>query len=142
MSKKYFSVEEAEEILPEVERKIIKLSELNEKIKLLHGVKIDSSADGIENALAIAELNKNIHFVSFEFFREMEELISLGCIVKDVEKGGVDFYSKLGERDIFLCWKLGETKIQFWHEIEKERALRQPIEIVKKEYEKQLEQFR
>ncbi len=142
MSKKYFSVEEAEEILPEVGRKIKKLSELNERIMLLRGVKINTSNDGIENALAMAELNKNLHLASFEFFQEMEELIKIGCLVKDVEKGGVDFYSKLGERDIFLCWKLGEPKIQYWHEIEKERALRQPIEIVKKEYEKRLEQFR
>jgi hypothetical protein len=48
----------------------------------------------------------------------IEELSLVGCVFKGFEEGLVDFRSKLTDRDIFLCWKLGESEIQHWHEVD------------------------
>ena len=62
-----------------------------------------------------------------EFDTRFREIQGLGCFVKDVNQGLVDFYSVRSGRLIFLCWKLGEKGIQHWHELNSGYAGRQPI---------------
>lgn len=57
----------------------------------------------------------------------IEELSAVGCVFKGFEGGLVDFHSRLDDRDVFLCWKLGEPEIQFWHEVDSGFAGRQPL---------------
>jgi hypothetical protein len=68
--------------------------------------------------------------LAFEFNR-IDELIhkiqDTGVILKDLNSGLLDFLSKKGKRDIYLCWQYGEEKIAFWHEIEAGYAGRQAI---------------
>ncbi len=45
------------------------------------------------------------------------ELSDIGCELKDWECGLVDFPARLDDRDVFLCWKLGEEQVSQWHEI-------------------------
>lgn len=56
-----------------------------------------------------------------------EELQSIGCEIKDYELGLVDFPSVMGGREVYLCWKLGEDAIGFWHEVYTGYASRQPL---------------
>ena len=44
-------------------------------------------------------------------------LQKLGCLVKSVEQGLVDFPHLKEGREVYLCWKHGEDDILFWHEI-------------------------
>jgi len=57
----------------------------------------------------------------------------MGCVIKDFEMGLIDFYSMFDGRDIFLCWKLGEKKIKFWHDIDAGYMGRKPIFELEKE---------
>ena len=57
----------------------------------------------------------------------IEELSAVGCIFKGFEGGLVDFHSRLGDRDVFLCWKLGEPEVQYWHEVDSGFAGRQSL---------------
>lgn len=57
----------------------------------------------------------------------IEELSAVGCVFKGFDGGLVDFYSRLHGRDIFLCWKLGEDRIAYWHELDGGFAGRQPL---------------
>ena len=52
-----------------------------------------------------------------------------GCIVKDLDRGLVDFYSLRGDRLIFLCWKLGEREIGHWHPIDGGFDQRRPLGV-------------
>jgi hypothetical protein len=46
---------------------------------------------------------------------EIQKLEDLGCVLKDMSIGLVDFPAvRLGAR-VWLCWKLGETAVVFWH---------------------------
>ncbi|MAG35037.1 MAG: hypothetical protein CL878_02130 [Dehalococcoidia bacterium] len=58
----------------------------------------------------------------------VEALQELGCEVKDLEKGLVDFRSQREEREVYLCWRVGEETISFWHELDAGFAGRQPLD--------------
>lgn len=55
------------------------------------------------------------------------ELDELGIELKDPEIGLIDFYSEVGDEIVFLCWKLGEDRIRYWHTLEGGFAGRQPL---------------
>jgi hypothetical protein len=48
----------------------------------------------------------------------VDELTEIGCDLKDYTLGLVDFTGTHMGRDICLCWKLGEEKIEHWHEMD------------------------
>lgn len=57
-----------------------------------------------------------------------EELEDIGCELKDFEVGLVDFPALRDGREIFLCWKLGEEQIEYWHTVTSGYNGRRPIE--------------
>ena len=48
----------------------------------------------------------------------VEQLQDLGCLVKDLDTGLVDFPTLFRGQEVYLCWKLGEANIQFWHDVD------------------------
>lgn len=58
------------------------------------------------------------------------ELTDIGCEIKDYQTGLIDFVARHQERDIYLCWKLGEEQIGYWHELHTGFAGRQPISML------------
>ncbi len=57
----------------------------------------------------------------------IDELHGLGCQFKGFDDGLVDFHGRYRGRPILLCWKLGEERIAWWHEVEAGYGGRQPI---------------
>lgn len=57
----------------------------------------------------------------------LSELHELGVEPKGVSDGLVDFPCLFEGRVIYLCWKLGEPEIQFWHDVDAGYAGRQPL---------------
>ena len=53
---------------------------------------------------------------------------NLGCLLKDLDVGLTDFPTLYRGREVYLCWKLGETEISFWHGVEEGFAGRKPID--------------
>jgi hypothetical protein len=58
----------------------------------------------------------------------VDRVIGLGCLVKDLDTGLVDFLALREGEPVFLCWQLGEPRITHWHTVEGGFAGRQPIE--------------
>ncbi|MDB5326994.1 MAG: hypothetical protein JWM57_2563 [Phycisphaerales bacterium] len=120
--KKYFTIAEANRALPLVRRIVEDLVRTHEDASTLHNqlehrlpVK---QRDEIQNALerAVDRLGDLI-----------DELKSIGCDLKDYRTGLIDFVGRHDGRDIFLCWKLGEASIEYWHEIHTGFSGRQPV---------------
>jgi len=59
-----------------------------------------------------------------EFVRELEQL---GVELKSPTEGLIDFPAMFDGRMVYLCWKLGEPKIAYWHELEAGFQGRQPL---------------
>ena len=134
MSDEFFDLESAERLLPELDRLLH--SALAEKKRL--------SEFGQEQARIIQNIImrggsrvdpdrfrrcKKAKEDAGERLREMvEEIEGLGCLVKDLDIGLVDFPSRARGRDLYLCWKVGEPRIQFWHYVEEGFAGRKPVD--------------
>ncbi len=52
---------------------------------------------------------------------------ALGIALRDIERGLIDFPALGGGRQIWLCWQLGEGKVDQWHELETGFGSRRPI---------------
>jgi len=58
----------------------------------------------------------------------IERINKMGIEVKDVDMGLVDFRSNINGREAYLCWKLGEEHIAWWHDLDTGYASRQPLD--------------
>ena len=52
---------------------------------------------------------------------------ALGAEVKDIETGLCDWFGKNGERDVLLCWRFGEPRCAFFHDLDAGFAGRRPV---------------
>jgi hypothetical protein len=59
---------------------------------------------------------------------EVNRIQATGCVVKDLDEGLVDFPSLMKGEEVFLCWKLGEERILYWHGLEEGFAGRKPLD--------------
>jgi hypothetical protein len=59
---------------------------------------------------------------------EMEGLAADGIVLRDAESGLVDFPAKREGRVIQLCWRLGEERVAYWHEVDAGFGNRKPLE--------------
>jgi hypothetical protein len=58
----------------------------------------------------------------------LERIETTGCVVKDLEVGLLDFPAKINDEDVYLCWRLGEDRIRFYHRQEEGFAGRKPLD--------------
>ena len=122
---KYFSIEEANAVIPQLLVVIPKIQSLMQNLShkypdvkkareraQLNGGSLQG-ADYINCALKINYLT--------------EELESKGCILKGIKHGLVDFLALREGKEVYLCWKNPEEKIEYWHDIQSGFAGRQRI---------------
>ncbi len=131
---RYFTLPQAESLLPEVERFLRdalfhkseaekahqELEDTSDRIRASGGMRVnqgqlqavrdrcDSSVAAVKDAL--------------------EQIEQAGALVKDLDIGLIDFLSRFQDRDVCLCWKLGESGIGFWHTLDEGFQGRKPID--------------
>lgn len=83
------------------------LQEVQVRIQMMGGIEL--------NPARIAE-KKLIRNSNVEKLKALiENIQQSGCLVKDLDMGLVDFPALLNNEEVYLCWKLGEPRIDFWH---------------------------
>ena len=124
----YFSISDANKILPSVIKKFNYSKMLkNEIIKMEKQMSLDlTSKTSMEDYIILKQkLNRKVT----EFYQSIEDLESLGVVLKGLEQGLLDFPAKRFDEEIWLCWKEGETEIKFWHEKDSGFMGRKPISV-------------
>lgn len=128
MPKKYFGLESAQRQLPKVKKSLTRLQALKRAIEAISSIRMEPKEFDAEEIIETStKLSAEYHKLSYEFYKELRMIEKLGCIIKDIQLGLVDFYSMFEKREIFLCWQLGEEKIKAWHETDTGFAGRKPI---------------
>jgi hypothetical protein len=62
-----------------------------------------------------------------ELQRALGELQEMEIVLRDLERGLVDFPSMRDGREVYLCWEEGETEIGFWHDPDSGYGGREPL---------------
>jgi len=120
-----FTIEEANSLIPRL-RKLLK--------RLIHhrGQLVELNPE-IQKARDNAEFNGGSfsggqYLLELIRFSECAQAIeTMGVIIKDLDSGLCDFPHFREGRIVYLCWRLGEDEIGWWHDIESGFAGRRPI---------------
>ena len=131
---KLFSLTEAERLRLQLEPVLIEAMEVRRKLGELDE-QLSSLAERIQRSGGLMVPYEKIALVRLERNRQEESLRAAidrihatGCIVKDLDVGLLDFPSRLNNEDVYLCWKLGEDRIRFYHRQDEGFSGRKPID--------------
>jgi hypothetical protein len=58
----------------------------------------------------------------------IEKIQEYGCVIKDLDIGLIDFPTLFRGQEVYLCWKMGESGIGYWHGVEEGFAGRKAID--------------
>ena len=131
---RFFTLQQAEALLPEVEsaiRDAISLKsqfheaeqqwqDFSRRVTMLGGVAVDHSQliDQKQRRESIAQRLKEA----------IDQIQEYGCLIKDLDVGLIDFPTLFHGQEVYLCWKLGESGITFWHGMNEGFRGRKPID--------------
>jgi hypothetical protein len=122
--RKTFSVQEANCALPLVRRIV---TDVVEQYGQLQRLARRRERRGSRAGEDLIELEDKIHNTRDRLRELVDELAGIGVELKDLEAGLLDFPAKVDGRDIYLCWKLGESAVGYWHDCSAGFAGRRPI---------------
>ncbi len=131
-----FTLEEANALLPTLELALGDLARLRSELEqTIRGVGGAEAAVGVLQRGEPPPAGKEaegarLRSLADEVGTAVARVNSLGCVLKDIEAGLVDFYAVREDEPVFLCWQLGEPKVAHWHSLEGGFAAREPIEGV------------
>jgi len=135
MAPRYFTLVQANRTLPFVARvigdlvlKTGELRRLEARRQELAQRRAPARAGPDQVAQAeLAAVEKSLFDLEGELERIAQELAPIGCQLKDLERGLVDFLARKGDEVICLCWLAGEPAIEWWHDLQAGFAGRRPV---------------
>jgi hypothetical protein len=121
---KHYTREEARALLPQLRTWLAGLEELRLELEkndqrlagLMTGGQ-DVGGELVNQSVRLLGKMKGL----FQEFERRE------IIVKDLQRGLVDFPAFVGEREVFLCWEKDEEDVEYWHDIDSGYAGREPL---------------
>lgn len=119
MVRRYFSVDEAERRLTTLSPLVRQAQELKHRIDAYNArVRRQLMTDGSEEDLLDITLDAEYEELKQHFYHTVERIEEHGCLLRDIDSGVVDFYTRFEGRDVFLSWRVGERRISHWHELD------------------------
>jgi hypothetical protein len=131
---KLFTLTEAERTRREIEPVLIEAIEVRRKLAPLDE-ELSAIAARIQWAGGMVVAYEQAARLRFEHDRlaetlksALEKIQATGCVVKDLDIGLLDFPALINDEEVYLCWRLGEERIRFWHRQDEGFAGRKPID--------------
>ena len=120
---RYFTLDDALTILPEIRDRLERISRMRADIREL--------AAELETTVRGNGQSQETQPQFVKLVRELERLVGevqeRGVILRDLDTGLIDFPSIRDGEEIFLCYRLGEETIEFWHGLEEGFPGRKPL---------------
>lgn len=122
----HFTLAQAEALIPELEalfkRAVLLRDQAEKRAESVRALEA-SGADPAKTALERGQLQYLVNRVN----ECLAEVSSLGAVPKGLEPALVDFPHRLGEEEVYLCWRAGEKRITHYHGVEEGFAGRRPL---------------
>jgi hypothetical protein len=132
MAPKLFTLDEANRLVPTLETLLRRLmgqrQALREHAKVIEEFRAaaGTSGGGLPGG-RFGEARAAAEQLGAEIADGIRQIETWGCVVKDLDQGLVDFLSRRGNDTVFLCWRLGESSIRYWHGLQEGFAGRKPV---------------
>jgi hypothetical protein len=111
----HYTRDEARKLLPQIEVWLQKLLHLDERFHKATARLEQLMASGQDRGGTTVEEYLSLQADCLEILGEFQKR---QIVVKDLNRGLIDFPAIIGGREVFLCWEQGEDNIEFWHEID------------------------
>jgi len=125
-----FTLEDALALLPTVRQLLTEIQagrrEVEERSAALDQLLAATGGNGHLTA-DLSRAREALQHAAAALERLMGELDETGAELKGIDEGLIDFPSERAGRVVYLCWRLGEETIGFWHELDAGFAGRQPL---------------
>jgi hypothetical protein len=112
---KHYTRDEARALLPQIRQWLQQLADLQsqlQKLDLRAGALMETGKDlGGEPVDAWVKRMVDVRVVLREFQKRE-------VLIKDLDRGLVDFPAIIGGKEVFLCWEKDEADIEFWHDLD------------------------
>jgi hypothetical protein len=119
---RYFTIDEANAVLVEAGPRVEQLMRAHQTMEDLQEIvttSIPTNGGG--------EAHRMFLDAAREAAGALDALNAEGIVVRDPSSGLIDFYSKRDGEDVFLCWRVGEDSIGWWHPVDTGFAGRRPL---------------
>lgn len=131
---RYFTLDQAHAMLPKVESHIRQAVSLKQEMdksedsvrQFLH--RIQMMGGMVVDRKRLLGLRGRRDAIASRLKEIIEEIQEWGCQIKDLDTGLCDFPSMYQGQEVYLCWRLGESAIEYWHEIHAGFRGRKPID--------------
>jgi hypothetical protein len=130
MADRLFTLDEARSLLPTVRQLLAEIqaakAEVDAKGRDMARLLGATGGNGhLEGDLARAR--DAVEYAAGDLQERIAELEDIGVEVKGIDEGLCDFPSLREDRVVYLCFRLGEDDIEYWHELDTGFAGRQPL---------------
>jgi hypothetical protein len=129
-----FTLTEAERARREVEPFLVEAIECRKKLSGLDNdlsqvaARIMMMGGVIVPYESLAKLRREHTRLAETLKSSLDKILETGCVIKDLDVGLLDFPSIIDNEEVYLCWKLGEDRIRFYHRQDEGFAGRKPID--------------
>jgi len=117
MDKRYFTVDEANHFLPQLQHSLLRLQEMKQDLQIKYHQLQEAKAtvdQAAPNDLFFQE-EAELEFLMFSANSLLGQIQQRGVQVKDIDTGLCDFPALMHGQDVLLCWRLGEQQVAHWH---------------------------
>lgn len=122
---RHYSLEEANALLPRVKPVLRKLRDAKDLLTDEEAHEVLSEAAPQNGG---GGPGRQVGEAFLEVRRLLGALQEAGIVVRDIDRGLIDFPAIREGEEVYLCWELGEDAIAYWHDIEAGYRGRQPLE--------------
>jgi hypothetical protein len=118
---RFFDLDEANEALRELEPILAALRDQRSELIRLRDRVLAATSGGEASPRDPSDelrlLRMRMQGVIDQMQAGVARIDELGATLRDIETGLIDFPALAGGRQIWLCWRLGEGPIEWWHEL-------------------------
>ena len=131
---KIFSLTEAERLRVQLEPVLIEAMESRRKMEDVEeqlrdiAERISRSGGMLIHYEKVAKIRLAFNHLQQTVQSALDRIQETGCVVKDLNVGLLDFPARIDGDEVYLCWKLGEDRIRFYHRQDEGFAGRKPID--------------
>jgi hypothetical protein len=128
---RHFTLEEATSLLPRLTEILLAMQarkrELDRLRQDLAEAAAQAAGDGHLRERDLAQKRTAVEAAASALSGMARQITDLGCELKGIDEGLIDFRARREGREVHLCWRLGEERIAFWHDLEAGFEGRQPL---------------